>query len=104
MPIRTHWWSFVESVVGIDRNQPGVYELGDENGIVVYIGSSDDLKRRLTEHLNEEPYSCIRQNATQYRIEYTAEYEKREGELHRAHIGRHRKPPKCNNSIRPSGD
>ena len=100
MPIRTQWWSFVESVVSIDQNAPGVYELGNENGTVVYIGSSDDLKRRLTEHLNEEPFTCIRQNATRYRIEYTAEYENWERELHRVHIAAFGKAPKCNNSIR----
>jgi predicted GIY-YIG superfamily endonuclease len=104
MPIRTQWWSFVDSVVSIDRNQPGVYELGDENGIVVYIGSSDELRRRLTEHLNEDTYSCIRQIATQYRIEYTAEYEKRERELHKGHISKYGKPPQCNNSVRPAGE
>lgn len=104
MPIRTQWWSFAESLVSIDRSAPGVYELGDENGTVVYIGSSDDLRRRLTEHLNEDPSTCVRQNATQYRIEYTAEYENRERELYRVHIATYGKAPKCNNSIRPAGD
>lgn len=104
MPIRTQWWSFAESLVSIDRSAPGVYELGDENGIVVYVGSSDDLKRRLSEHLNEDPSTCIRQNATKYRIEYTAEYENRERELYRVHIATYGKVPRCNNSIRPTDD
>jgi len=51
MLIQAQWWSFVESLVNIDRSQPGVYELDDQNGIVVYIGSSDELRPRLTEAL-----------------------------------------------------
>jgi len=104
MPIGSQWWSFVESLVNIDRDLPGVYELGDQNGIVIYIGSSDELKRRLTEHLNEEATTCIRQNATHYRIEYTADYENRERELYRVHVATYGKPPQCNDSIRTGGD
>lgn len=103
MPIRSQWWTFADSLVTIDRDEPGVYELGDDNGAVVYVGSANELRRRLMEHLNEAAYSCIRQNVTQYRIEYTAHYENRERELYRAHVAMHGKPPKCNDSIRPGG-
>jgi excinuclease UvrABC nuclease subunit len=103
MPIQAQWWSFVESVIEVDRDEPGVYELGDENGMVVYIGSSNELRRRLKEHLNEASDTCVRQNTTHYRIEYTANYKNRERELYDGHVRMHGKPPLCNDS-RPSGN
>jgi predicted GIY-YIG superfamily endonuclease len=103
VPIETQWWSFVESVISIDRDHPGVYELGDKSGMVVYIGSSNELRRRLMEHLNEMAHTCIRQNTTRYRIEYTANYGKREQELYKSHVATYGKPPKCNDS-RPDGN
>jgi excinuclease UvrABC nuclease subunit len=98
MPIQAQWWLFFESVIEVDRNEPGVYELGDRNGAVIYIGSSDELMRRLKEHLNEAPHTCIRQKTTHYRIEYTADYTSREQELYRYHLATYGKPPECNNS------
>jgi transcriptional regulator with XRE-family HTH domain len=103
MPIQAQWWSFVESVIEAERDDPGVYELGDKDGVVLYIGSSEELRRRLKEHLNEAPQSCIRQNATHYRIEYTAYYAGRERELYKYHLATYGKPPECNDS-RPGGD
>jgi excinuclease UvrABC nuclease subunit len=103
MPIQAQWWSFFESVIEVDRDDPGVYELGDKNGVVIYIGSSDELRRRLKEHLNEAPHTCIRQNTTHYRIEYTANYTSREQELYRYHLATYGKPPQCNNS-RPNSN
>jgi GIY-YIG catalytic domain len=98
MPIQAQWWSFVESVIEVDRDDPGVYELGDKDGNVVYIGSSNELRRRLKEHLNEASYTCIRQNTTHYRIEYTPNFQNRERELYAGHVRIYGKPPECNNS------
>jgi excinuclease UvrABC nuclease subunit len=103
MPIQAQWWSFVESVIEVDRDDPGVYELGDNDGVVVYIGSSNEVRRRLKEHLNEASESCVRQNVTHYRIEYTANYASREQELYKYHLATYGKPPECNNS-RPSSN
>jgi hypothetical protein len=103
MPIQAQWWSFVESVIEVDRDDPGVYELGDKDGTVVYIGSSNELRRRLREHLNEASSACIRQNVTHYRMEYTANYRTRERELYDGHVRIFGMPPKCNDS-RPSGN
>jgi hypothetical protein len=47
MSIRGQWWSFVESMVQMDRYVPGVYELRDVAGTVVYIGSSHEVRKRL---------------------------------------------------------
>jgi GIY-YIG catalytic domain len=104
MPIPTQWWSFDESMVRIDRDQPGVYELGDDTGTVVYIGSSQELGKRLAEHLREPESSCVRRNATQYRIEYTHECENRERELYKVHIATYGKPPRCNDSRKADGN
>jgi excinuclease UvrABC nuclease subunit len=70
---------------------------------VIYIGSSNELRRRLKEHLNEASNTCIRQNTTHYRIEYTAAYKIREGELYEGYVRMHGKPPVCNDST-PSGN
>jgi len=102
MPISAQWWTFSETLINLDKDDPGVYELGDRSGIVVYVGSSEKLRRRLKEHLNEPSYTCIKQNTIQYRIEYTADYRKREQELYDAHVAIYGKPPKCND-VRPSG-
>jgi excinuclease UvrABC nuclease subunit len=104
MSIRGQWWSFVESMVQIDRDEPGVYELGDVTGTVVYIGSSHEVRKRLLEHLSEAESACVRRNATQYRIEYTHERENRERELYRLQVATYSKPPRCNDSRRASGD
>jgi predicted GIY-YIG superfamily endonuclease len=103
MPITAQWFTFTESVVNYDRDDAGVYELGNAAEIVVYVGSSNELKRRLKEHLNEAGYTCIKQNANRYRIEYTANYKKRELELYDAHVAAHGRAPQCNDA-RPSGD
>lgn len=59
---------FTRFNVMVVPNQPGVYALNDTQGNIIYIGGTDDLKRRLTEHLpeNETENSCIRKSATQF--------------------------------------
>jgi len=103
MPIQAQWWSFVESVIEVERDDPGVYELGDKDGVVIYIGSSKELRRRLKEHLSDGRYTCIIQNATHYRIENTTNYMNREQDLYKYHLATYGKPPECNDS-RPGGN
>ncbi len=79
----SQWWAFRQGMVDSDKDEAGVYELADAQERIVYIGSSNALRRRLTEHLAESSSSCIRRNATQYRIEYTSAYQRRERELTR---------------------
>src|SRR5438445_12264727 len=67
------WWHFSRGTVESDRDDPGVYERGNASDSVVYIGSSDALRRRLKEHLSESG-TCIRKNTVRYRIEYTKNY------------------------------
>src|SRR2546427_3945884 len=53
------WWYFSRGTVESDRDDPGVYEMGNASDSVIYIGSSDALRRRLKEHLSESG-TCIR--------------------------------------------
>ncbi len=102
MPITSQWWTFTETVINLDKNQSGVYELGDASGSVVYIGSTNGMKRRLLEHLNEPATTCIKRRTTKYRIEYTANFARREQELYDEHVRIHRAAPACND-VRPAG-
>ena len=95
MPINSRWWLFLDSIVQYERNEGGAYELGDGSGTVVYIGSSNEVKRRLNEHLDESD-TCIKRNARQYRVEYTEDYRRREYELYHEHVRLHGEPPRCN--------
>ena len=76
------WWTFSEGLVETDRDEPGVYELGDSNQAIIYIGSSKEIRRRLKEHRAEPDSTCIKTNTASYRIEYTSNYKKREQELY----------------------
>ncbi len=89
------WWYFSRGTVESDRDDPGVYEMGNASDSVVYIGSSDALRRRLKEHLSESG-TCIRKNTVRYRIEYTKDYQARERQLYDQHVKIHGEPPQCN--------
>src|SRR5436309_15494738 len=45
------WWYFSRGTVESDRDDPGVYEMGNASDSVVYIGSAEALRRRLKEQL-----------------------------------------------------
>jgi len=96
MPLAGQWWLFRTNVIAFEKDLPGVYELGDADGTVVYIGSSNELRRRLQEHLDEDPRSCIQQRVHQYRVEYTTEYHARERDLYHACVVVHGRAPICN--------
>jgi len=100
MPINTQWWTFAGYMVDMDRDDPGVYELGNENDQVIYIGSSNELRRRLREHLNEPSGTCVKRHAKKYRIEYTWDYKTRERQLYDEHVRVYGRPPICND-VRP---
>jgi len=96
MPIIRPWWTFIETVVNYERDEPGAYELGDAREDVVYTGSTDEIRRHLKEHLNEPSSSCIKQNAVKYRVEYARNYKAREQELYDEYVKSHDRPPICN--------
>ncbi len=96
------WWTFTEGLVETDRDEPGVYELGNSNETIIYIGSSKEIRRRLKEHRAEPDSTCIKTNTATYRIEYTSNYKKREQELYDEFVRANGKAPQCNDA-RPSG-
>lgn len=101
MPLTTQWWRpLAEEIVQHEQDAPGVYELGDGNGAVVYVGSSNAIRRRLREHLGESGTSCIKRSAAKYRLEYTPNYAAQERQLYDEHVRRHGRPPQCN-EVRP---
>jgi len=96
------WWTFSQGMIDSDREEGGVYEFADANGTLIYIGSANNVKRRLGEHLGENATTCIKKNAAKYRIEYTPYYQTREKELYDEFVRQYGKPPKCN-QISPTG-
>lgn len=97
MAIAAPWWSLAEQVIRFDQNRPGVYELGNAIGTVVYIGSAGDVQRRLLDHLKASGTTCIGKHATQYRVEYTGtDPVARARELYDQHVREFRTPPVCN--------
>ncbi len=96
MPIASEWWSYTHNLVEMERDEPGVYELGNPGKNVIFIGSSAKVRTALLEHLGESPGSCIRRYATRYRVEYISTHRKREEELFAEHTKQHGKLPRCN--------
>ena len=96
MPISGEWWSYTLNLVEMEKDGPGVYELGNPGKNVIFIASSSKIRSSLLEHLGESAGSCIRRYATRYRVEYTASYRKREEELFAEHVKQHGKLPRCN--------
>lgn len=99
MPIEQPWWVFGDVLIASERELPGVYELGNAAGEVIYIGSSNNVARRLREHWVDAGSSCVKRYATQYRVEYDANYLARERELYALHMRIHAKPPRCGSDV-----
>ena len=79
------WWTFSKDIVAMDHDKGGVYELGNADEKVVYIGSSGEVKSRLQDHLSGSDL-CITLNANKYRLEYRSDYKAEEATaLQRAH-------------------
>nr|MBC8361655.1 GIY-YIG nuclease family protein [Candidatus Desulfatibia profunda] len=74
----------------------GVYCLG-VNSSIIYIGSSNNLHERLTDHYYSND-SCIQQ-AKQFAIEPCSNYREREKQRLRDYLARHGRLPVCNDQI-----
>jgi excinuclease UvrABC nuclease subunit len=96
MSIQSQWLTFDVPSVHKELDAPGVYELGDRIGGVIYIGGAPLLRRRLLEHLDEPDSSCISLNAQLYRTEYDVDPVTRAKQLHEEHLHNHGEPPRCN--------
>jgi hypothetical protein len=97
MPLVTSVWIFSAGMVDSDRDEPGVYELLTGT-TVVYIGGSNEVRRRLREHLADPPGRGI----THYRIDYTSDWKRREQQLYDEYVRLYRAAPLFN-SVRPAG-
>lgn len=75
----------------------GVYELADISQSAIYIGRSDDLSRRLHEHLSTTD-SCI-QLAQFFRYELTQQSVARERQLLEEYRHRYGRYPRCNGNF-----
>jgi excinuclease UvrABC nuclease subunit len=102
MPITGSWWSLTDGMVDSDREEGGVYHLADVQSVIIYVGSADNIKRRMREHVHETENACIAKYATKYQIEYTRTYKARELELYNEFKRANGVPPRCN-KIAPSG-
>lgn len=101
MPIGDQWWSLTEKIIGYEGDKPGVYELANTNEVVIYIGSTNVLHRRLKEHLAEPAGSCSKKNGVaKYRAEYTTDSQNRQRRLYDEHVRAYGRPPACN-YVRP---
>ena len=74
----------------------GIYWLG-RNNVTIYIGSSDNLYRRLHEHYHTND-SCIAQ-ANQFAIEPCSDYLQRERLTLQAFRNQYGRLPQCNDRI-----
>ena len=88
------WKAFLESQITLVPEESGVYRLENVND-TLYIGRTDNLRRRLLEHLNSND-SCIKQ-ATVFKYLVTTSPEMTEDALlkdyMRTHVG---ELPRCN--------
>ena len=80
------WWPLSEG--GIDRlaGHMGVYQLGDAQGNVLYIGVADGRSRFGLRGELERVVAAPPQDAVQYRSEVTTAYATRWQELLMAHV------------------
>src|SRR5690242_3576823 len=90
------WWRFTYRMLEYEKDTPGVYQLADSKGEIIYIGSSNEVKQRLMQHLQESADSCLKRNAVQFRVEYLADFESREQQLFEEHLAAYGAPPRCN--------
>ncbi len=94
MPISNAWHSLsTESA----PKAAGVYELGNSNSAVIYIGRAGDLSERIAAHASAPSNTCIGRNATKFRYEQTIANVSRERELFEEYKKSHGGSiPQCN--------
>jgi len=99
----TGWIAFNRSNVDNLPSSAGVYELGNADRVVVYVGRTDNLKRRLNEHLNNPTDPCIKRVKPSYFRYETCVWERqcceRERQLILQHQSAYRKLPECNDKV-----
>lgn len=99
MPLAIKWSSFKKDNVLEESNAYGVYELGDSEGNILYVGEGH-VRDRLESHfgIGNDPIP----GAGLYRIEYTGSKERAEQREHaeiRAFQHKHGDCPKFNDRL-----
>lgn len=89
--------SFTSWAVNSVPESEGVYQLFDSGKSLIYIGRSDNLRRRLTEHLNTTD-TCIK-SAAYFTYEVTWRSTQREQELLEQYKRLHGRYPRCNDQL-----
>ena len=80
--------------------KPGVYALYDENYVLIYIGSSSNLRERFRQYWTTRFGEDVCKRATRtYKREFTTNYEAREKELLEQYEREHRRLPSCNERV-----
>jgi excinuclease UvrABC nuclease subunit len=98
MPITGSWRSLrTESA----PEAPGVYELGDFNGSVLYVGSSGNLKRSIARHANGQEAGRAG-DAMWFRYEQTAAFDTRVRDLLWQYERANGRPPPRNTEDAPA--
>lgn len=69
------WWSYTVVMASTEKDEMGVYELGDENKNTVYYGSGK-VETRLLDHINKKECPLARY----YRVEHMSETDARKRE------------------------
>ena len=91
--------TFSFTALGVTLNAPsasGVYAICDDGGGYIYFGESNDIRRRLTEHLNDRTHSMHRNGAASFAFDLVADNLERvirQNELIRVH------QPRCNQML-----
>ncbi len=94
MPIYSVWQHFGRDIA---PKATGVYELGDRDGAVVYIGRTGDLRERISAHAGSPPDTCVGKRAVYFRYERTLSGVTRERELFLEYKALHEgQIPPCN--------
>lgn len=96
MILEQSWYAFDQSTLRYIRPSPGVYELADGEGMIVYIGSAPNLLACLKKHLREPTTACIRRQTEAFCIGYTDDYKAHEQLLLRLFWEIFGGRPRCN--------
>ena len=102
MPLRKEWQAFRSEGMRRIPATVGVYELGDAEGRVIYIGyaggrTSFGLRGVIADHFGDaQTNGVIASNATQFRVEIVQMYMSRYMELLEQHVDAHSELPAAN--------
>jgi len=102
MPIRKKWSVFSWDNVDRAPEEPGIYELGNLKGEIVYVGKAGNLRQRLSQHKNDPSKArskYFRYATTALFFDSPLDMERRHGEKYEEKHGRlpskQKRLPRC---------